>query len=528
MPRKNLKLVMQGALLLSVASLIAKVLSAIYRVPFQNMVGDTGFYVYQQIYPIYGIGMTVALSGLPMFISKLVAETQDLTTRRAMLSRILILIGIFSLVVFGGLQLWALKIASAMGDPALAPIIRAVSWMYLFSPFLAVSRGYFQGEYDMKPTAVSQLVEQTVRVAVILLVAYWAMRHGWDVYRMGTWAMSSAAIAALFATIVLSYFIQQKRLKLVRMDVRTIGPGYEELAKRLLIEGGTISLFASMMVLLQLVDSFTVMRGLVIHGYPDVVSKALKGVYDRGQPLVQLGLVIATSFSSSLLPSLTEALKQGRRGQFARQAVTVIRMGLVISVAATAGLITLMPKIDTILFGNQEGVTTLCVYVLSIVFATLIMIYNSILQSTNQFSVTIAGLGMGLLVKILINQRMVIGFGLVGASWATVISLLVMTTFLTAQLRRERLAAISQRFLTKLIGISIAMMLGVQILLVIANWLLVLTNPASRWQALIQTAIGVAGGGVLFIWLSLRYQLLTVREWLTLPKADKWLRWFKK
>lgn len=63
MQRKTMKTVMQGALLLSVASLIAKILSAVYRVPFQNMVGNTGFYVYQQIYPIYGIGMTFALSG---------------------------------------------------------------------------------------------------------------------------------------------------------------------------------------------------------------------------------------------------------------------------------------------------------------------------------------------------------------------------------------------------------------------------------------------------------------------------------
>ena len=104
MQRKTMKTVMQGALLLSVASLIAKILSAVYRVPFQNMVGNTGFYVYQQIYPIYGIGMTFALSGLPMFISKLVAENETAEAKLTLVSRIFMILAGFSLILFLGLQ----------------------------------------------------------------------------------------------------------------------------------------------------------------------------------------------------------------------------------------------------------------------------------------------------------------------------------------------------------------------------------------------------------------------------------------
>ena len=63
MHNQQMKHLMRGAWILSLSPLIAKILSAVYRVPFQNMVGDTGFYAYQQIYPIYGLGMTFALSG---------------------------------------------------------------------------------------------------------------------------------------------------------------------------------------------------------------------------------------------------------------------------------------------------------------------------------------------------------------------------------------------------------------------------------------------------------------------------------
>ena len=77
MPKSQLKRTMEGAFILTIASFIAKVLSAVYRVPFQNLVGDEGFYVYQQVYPIYGLAMTLALSGLPQFISRVIDEQTD-------------------------------------------------------------------------------------------------------------------------------------------------------------------------------------------------------------------------------------------------------------------------------------------------------------------------------------------------------------------------------------------------------------------------------------------------------------------
>lgn len=525
MQRKTMKTVMQGALLLSVASLIAKILSAVYRVPFQNMVGNTGFYVYQQIYPIYGIGMTFALSGLPMFISKLVAETKSAAAKMALLSRIFVIMAVSSVLLFAGLQFFSLDIASGMGDPGLTPIIRSVSWMFLFSPFLAVSRGYFQGEYDMRPSATSQLAEQTIRVTVILTVAYWAMRHHWNVYRMGAWAMSSAAIAAVVASAVMLHYVRRNRVHLLSAFRVPSTQTYGSLAKRLLIEGGTISLFASMMVLLQLVDSFTVMRGLMMHGFQPELAKSIKGVYDRGQPLVQLGLVVATSFSSSLLPSLTESLQVGRKQQFIHQANAVIRMSLTIATAAAVGLIALMPEVNQLLFGNQQGNGMLSVYVLSIVFATLIMIDNSILQSLNKFTVTIAGLGLGLVVKLLFNQRAVISFGAAGASWVTVFALFVMAYFLMIQLRKEHLTAFRQGFLVKLTSISVIMLVAVRILMPIANWFTAGLSP--RMMALADAMIGIPVGAIIFIYLALKFNLLTLREWLMLPKADRWLRWFK-
>lgn len=74
MAQTTIKNLMKGAVWLTLASLLSKILSAVYRIPFQNMVGDIGLYIFQQVYPIYGIAMTLALAGFPIIVSRLIAE----------------------------------------------------------------------------------------------------------------------------------------------------------------------------------------------------------------------------------------------------------------------------------------------------------------------------------------------------------------------------------------------------------------------------------------------------------------------
>src|SRR3954449_6735107 len=71
------KNILTGTLILTFAALLIKVLSAFYRIPFQNIVGDVGFYIYQQVYPFYGLAMVLATTGFPVVISKLYAEQRE-------------------------------------------------------------------------------------------------------------------------------------------------------------------------------------------------------------------------------------------------------------------------------------------------------------------------------------------------------------------------------------------------------------------------------------------------------------------
>lgn len=74
MESKKYQAFWRGAIILTIASFVTKVLSAFYRIPYQNIAGDIGFYIYQQIYPFYGFCLILATYGFPIIISKMVAE----------------------------------------------------------------------------------------------------------------------------------------------------------------------------------------------------------------------------------------------------------------------------------------------------------------------------------------------------------------------------------------------------------------------------------------------------------------------
>ncbi|MGV0168059.1 putative polysaccharide biosynthesis protein [Furfurilactobacillus sp. WILCCON 0119] len=508
-----------GALMMSVAALVAKVLSAVYRIPLQNLVGNTGFYVYQQVYPLYGIAMTFALSGLPVFISKLIAEIDDRAKQQTVAKRIFVILVVVSVLLFVGLFGGAQLIARAMGDSGLTPLIQVVAGMALFMPFLAVGRGFAQGQFDMRPTAISQVLEQVVRVAIIVVVAWWAAHHAWPVYKMGAWAMSGALFGAVVAVAVFAVFYQE----LFSAPTVAVSQAYDwpVLVKRLWREGGTICLFAAVVILLQLVDSFTVKRGLVTMGLSQDDAKSLKGVYDRAQPLIQLGLVVATSFSATLLPTLSAAIANRRAHTVQTTLTMLIHVSFALSVAATAGLVVLMPSINHVLFGSSTGSLALAIYCLSIVFASLISTYNSILQSMNQYRLSLVALVSGVAVKGLLNYGAVVRWGINGASFITVVSLAVMLGVLwlgSPEAMREALTR--GMFIRKLGFVTTLMAIGA----VAASTQIQLWLGLGRGAAVVVTTGGVCLGVAVFIGAALWTRLFTPREWLTLPGGKTLLK----
>lgn len=190
-----------GVVILTLALIIVKILSAIYRVPYQNVLGDTGLYAYQQIYPIVALGMILSMNAIPSAVT----QTLGINGQPSSFSKVLIRFQTLGIVIFLMLLLLAHPVAILMGDSRLAPMIRMASLSYLFIGILGVCRGYYQSQRRMNIPAISQVIEQIIRVGLIIVAIGLFMIKDWSIYQAGTIAILASALGFRFKSLFNSY-----------------------------------------------------------------------------------------------------------------------------------------------------------------------------------------------------------------------------------------------------------------------------------------------------------------------------------
>ncbi|GGF35683.1 putative membrane protein YabM [Halobacillus andaensis] len=410
----------KGALLLTIAGLIGKILSAAYRIPLQNIAGDVGFYIYQQIYPVLGMALMLSLYGFPVAISKLVSELQDQGVKLSLRSFYIPAFAWLS-IICGGIFLLgytqADRLAAVMGDEQLTSSLQAAFFVFLLLPFSSLIRGVFQGKGIMEPTAASQISEQLVRVFVIIGSAIYATRAG-NLYQIGIGgAISSILGAAAAAFVLLVFWLRSEKIPVGQESIK---PGF--FAKTIFFYGVFICLNYMLLLFLQLIDALTLIPGLQTAGFGLEEAKAAKGIFDRGQPLIQLGTVLASSLALALVPSVTKERKEKEPEQVERYIFGGIKYCLFIAAGATAGLVTLFPYVNEVFFQNSKGSSPLQLLMLVILFSSLAITLSSLLQGLGKVVHTAIVVVAALFVKWGMNIGLVPLFEVYGAAAASVIT----------------------------------------------------------------------------------------------------------
>ena len=415
------KRLFQSAVILTLAALLTKAISIGYRIPYQNIAGDIGFYIYQQVYPVHGIAFTLAMYGFPVVISKMIAEQAGSRQQVLTLSFLVLMIacaGFFALFfIFSPL------IARFVGDEALAAVYRTIAFAFLFVPMISVLRGFFQAEEQALPTAISQVFEQLIRVAAIVLLAFYFIQNGSGVYAAGAGAaFGSIAGGAASVFALLFFYIRRKRVSFVRIAHKQA----LNLAKQLFAQGFAISIGALAFIFFQLIDAMTVLKQLQQSGYSFIDAKILKGVYDRGQPLLQLGFALATSLSLVAVPAIASAAARKDRQEARQKAGFALKVTFVISLAASLGLAVIIEPTNVMLFKDSRGSTALAVLGAAIFFGSLALVSIAILQGVDRVKVTVVIVAAGLFVKAAFNVFAISMYGIYAAAAATVAGFAVM------------------------------------------------------------------------------------------------------
>jgi O-antigen/teichoic acid export membrane protein len=527
-PVNQSKELVKGALVLTIAALITKILSAFYRIPFQNIVGDVGFYIYQQVYPFYGAAVVLATTGFPVVISKMYAEfveKKDLEQARSFLLASFIFLQLFGFICFIILYAGSGKIAMLMKDPHLAILLKVVSLVFLLFPLASLVRGYYQGKGNMVPTAISQVGEQSIRVLTIIVVSYIFMHKGYSLYLVGGGAMFGSVTGSLVSLLILFTFFwirkEWKELGFTRHSLKDMMKGSGWMYKALIFQGLTICISGMLLIFMQMADAMNLYSLLVSSGAGKEAAKSLKGVFDRGQPLIQMGTVAATSMSLSLVPMITsERLKA--KPEFLNDKIKLaIQISIVIGLGASCGLWAIIDPTNTMLFKNNAGSSVLGVLGFVILFTSIISTVTAILQGLENLLFPAIVIVIGFPIKYAMNLLLIPHYGTMGAAVSTVVCLACLSTIMCMKLRKiVNQPLVTVKFLKSMLMAAFVMVLFLKGYLAVTNvfpGIFISARLAEAFRALSAAVFG----GLLFLLIVIRSHVFSEEDLALFPFGSK-------
>ena len=298
-------------------------------------------------------------------------------------------------------------------NPGAENSIKAISIALLFAPIAASLRGYFQGQQEMTPTAVSQVFEQFARVIVGLAIAYAFFRTSLENAAAGaTFGASAGMIVAMIVLIII--YVRTKDDRKRRFAESIIKEEDDRARLRELIGIVVpIAIGSCIMPLMMLIDGAVVMRRLQATGWTLQMSKVLYGLISGYcDPLVNLPVVFVDAITISLIPAVTTAFTLKIKEDLDRNIKTGLKTMMVIAYPCAVGLMVLAGPILHMLYPEKPeeadlAVTTLQILALSIITLAIMRTLSSSLQGIGKMTLPVFNLFIGAVVKIIVTYILV-------------------------------------------------------------------------------------------------------------------------
>ncbi len=440
MSQKKHKGFVEGALIIAAASILVKIIGAVFKIPLDRAVLQTdGMALYNTSYTIYNLLFVISTAGLPTAISKLVAESDsrgDYAGSEKILKvsfRLLFCLGaIGSLVLFFGAKLFS----GLVGYPDAYLTMAAMSPSLLFVGCMSAFRGYFQGRQNMLPTAVSEVIEAFSKLFVGLGLAYLLLPKGKMYASAG--AIFGVTAGSILGTVFLSLCYAKNRRRVKESDSETSS---KEVLKSIVKIAVPITLGVSVFTLTSFIDTATVtnqLKGYISEStaaresitsnleagqsekFLAIGSEALTfekatereaafvyGYLVRAITLFNMPAVVIAAIATSVVPAIAAANAEKNRKKsrgFTRSALII---AIVLALPCAAGMSILARPILSLIYKDPSFSVLLNIMGVAVAFLTLVQIANALLQAWGKVWIPVFNMMVGGVLKVVTNLLLV-------------------------------------------------------------------------------------------------------------------------
>jgi len=356
--------VVRGAAVLLAAGIIARVLGFFYRIFLARAIGAQGMGLLAMSYPLMGMALNLSAMGVPVAVTKIVAERTALKGRsiESVFRFAVPFVLILGVVLSAGLVVAAPVLTRRLlSDPRSVYPLLALVPLLLIIPVSLVLRSYFQGIQEMRPLAIATILEQLVRIASVIYLVRYFLPYGL------AWGTAGAAIGVCLGEIcgllvLLAFYHGPRLFGRVRR-----GPPVTAAQDRIRPTAGEVLRLGTPVTGTRLIGSFAeigdatiVPRRLEVAGFSRDAATAFYGnLSAMAMPLLFFPTVITGALAAALMPAISEADARNGLAAVRTRTQQALHATLLMAFPAATLFIALGHSLGLVIYGQREVGTLL-------------------------------------------------------------------------------------------------------------------------------------------------------------------------
>lgn len=517
---------MQNTVILMAASIIVKVIGALFKVPLINLYGADGNAIFDTAYNVYQALYIISTAGLPVAVSKMVAESNALGRNREarLIGKISLTTFFFIGLCFTALMLGFSNVMYLFHWASAKYAIIAMAPTVFFTCILSAIRGYYQGMSNMMPTAISQILEALGKLGFGLLLAFGLSARGYSLEVVVAGAIGGVMLGAMVSCL---YIVIVRMRDTRRQSKIADGDGTCQtpatLRKRLFQLAIPITIGASVLSVTNLIDSLMVVWRLATAGVmTDAAARHAYGAYTMARNFFNLPQTVVVGIGISIIPAIAAAMARANRQRALSMTETAFRLTGLLSFPCAVGLAVIPESIMLVLYFNQASDTAEAAPLLTLLgpavfLVAMVTVTNSVLQAMGKINIPVKSMLVGAVVKLTTNFILVGLIGIYGAPIGTSCCYGTIMVLNLIAIRKEGIPFSVKRVFVKPLLASAVM--GVFV------WLIFPPIHSMLGAGMLRNALAVfiviLMGAVVYLLMLLATHALPKEDVLMLPKGEK-------
>lgn len=388
------KSILQGTILITVISIIAKAIGIFFRVPVTKILGEVGIGIYY--FPIQFIAPIIAIITSPSIaIARLISDEQDDSKQRLIFSvakKYMTYFGmIMSLVM---LLLAPILIHTIWTREVLLPYLALIP-APLFLALSSAYKGYHQGVQDMKPIAILQFTDGIGRLILGLSMTVMLLSISIEFGAAGATFGTTAGAVLGFV------FIKKYTPKDVLVPIEK---SHEKGIRHLLMEVSLPIIISALGVnLMNFIDSLLIKSRLLTLGYENYDILRFNGILSSVNTIISIPLAIGIAINLNALPNITAAAKYGLEYMNHRIRSAMIMIATV-AIPSGVGLFLVGKNVFRFIYsGVSDDHFLIEIYSLSVIFVMINLGLTTVLQGKKKERIPVKNMYIGIVVKLILS-----------------------------------------------------------------------------------------------------------------------------